>query len=370
MIASRGSCCNRRLFERVLSFFWLGEMQPEVEALKRESQDALLPSSCSLRCFFDMATAVPFDPQKATGYESGKPLLDLAEVHDFAVDVALRAGALIRRKARQHFLQSSKRAASQSASSSSSIQVKSSEIDLVTELDVQVEDQIRAEIEERWPGHAIVAEESYANDDKTKGIWKRGKGPTWLVDPLDGTMNYTHSLQLHCISIGFSCSHITTSGLVEDDALVGVVYAPMLGSHGTLWSGARGHGSYLSYPSILPSKSRPHVQHDCCLSALEAASSGETTQEDTDEMQRFPSQRLPLISQGLSSRAPSGILFASEWGKDRRTKQSRSGKKGNLGNKLDTFVNLAANDAFPDPTLPKDQQQPVRHVHGFRSVGQ
>ncbi|MCO5609191.1 hypothetical protein L7F22_063414 [Adiantum nelumboides] len=168
-------------------------------------------------------------------------MIDLEDIHDFAVAVALRAGALLRRSARQSALLSR-------AGMSSKVQMKSSEVDLVTDMDVQVEELIRTEIQSRWPDDDIVAEESEGKRAGAKAKWHRGKvsiakvgrrfgagiltashqwqGPTWHVDPLDGTLNYAHSLQLHCISIGFSCSHETLGVEALDDALVGVIYAP------------------------------------------------------------------------------------------------------------------------------------------------
>lgn len=182
-------------------------------------------------------------------------------------------------------------------------------------------------------------------------------------------MNYTHALQFHCISIGFSCSHVLGSGrLIEDDALVGAIYAPMMGSIGTLWTGARGHGSYLGYPVRLPSKSNRQVDHGCSLSSLKATSSAAASwDDDIEEMQSLPAQRLPLSSKGLSPTAPSGILLASEWGKDRRTKLDQKGQEGNLSNKMNTFINLVANDCFRDSNSPEDEN--VRYLHGLRSTG-
>lgn len=126
------------------------------------------------------ASAVPFDPQRAIGLHEGSTL-DLEEIHDFAVEVILRAGALVRKSIRQQqFNHQSKRetnnssAASTSSSSTTTFQIKASEVDLVTELDIQVEDQIRAEIEQRWPDHDIVAEES-TNVANVKARWQRGR---------------------------------------------------------------------------------------------------------------------------------------------------------------------------------------------------
>lgn len=121
------------------------------------------------------ASAVPVDPQRAIGLNQGSNL-DLEEIHDFAVDVILRAGALIRKGIRQQQfnLQSKEISSAATFSSSSSFKVKASEVDLVTELDIQVEDQIRAEIEQRWPSHDIVAEES-TNIADVKAKWQRGR---------------------------------------------------------------------------------------------------------------------------------------------------------------------------------------------------
>jgi hypothetical protein len=100
-------------------------------------------------------------------------LLDLERIHDFAVDVILEAGALIRQRAVQLSIDS--RNATNASSSSSKVQIKSNEVDLVTELDVLIEDQIRARIEEAWPEHGIIAEESFGKNAGVKSKWQRGK---------------------------------------------------------------------------------------------------------------------------------------------------------------------------------------------------
>ena len=306
-------------------------------------------------------------------------MIDLEDIHDFAVAVALRAGALLRRSTRHSALLSR-------AGTSSKVQMKSSEVDLVTDMDVQVEELIRTEIQSRWPDDDIVAEESEGKRAGAKAKWHRGKvsiakvgrrvgadiltashtwqGPTWHVDPLDGTLNYAHSLQLHCISIGFSCSHETLGVEALDDALVGVIYAPMLGSHGMLWSGARGHGAYLSYPT----NAKADASHGCSLAALKVSAQLTSVEEEIDgEMQPLPVQRLPLLEKELPPNAPSGVLYASEWGKDRQTGRDESGQKGNLSHKLATFANLAAKDVFRDAE--ELQGEPPRYLHGVRSLG-
>jgi myo-inositol-1(or 4)-monophosphatase len=83
-------------------------------------------------------------------------------------------------------------------------------VDLVTDVDVASEHLVSAAILEAFPTHTILGEEggSHGGDDTRY---------RWLVDPLDGTTNYTHGLPLFCVSIGFE---------VEGKLELGVVYAP------------------------------------------------------------------------------------------------------------------------------------------------
>jgi myo-inositol-1(or 4)-monophosphatase len=70
------------------------------------------------------------------------------------------------------------------------------EIDLVTEIDQRSEEYILAEIAGRFPGHAVLSEESGE---------RAGDGEhLWYVDPLDGTLNYSHGLPIFCVSIAYA----------------------------------------------------------------------------------------------------------------------------------------------------------------------
>jgi myo-inositol-1(or 4)-monophosphatase len=83
-------------------------------------------------------------------------------------------------------------------------------VDLVTDVDVASEHLVSAAIREAFPTHTILGEEggSHGGDDTRF---------RWLVDPLDGTTNYTHGFPLFSVSIGFE---------VEGELEFGVVYAP------------------------------------------------------------------------------------------------------------------------------------------------
>ncbi|MEX1023828.1 MAG: inositol monophosphatase family protein [Planctomycetota bacterium] len=91
---------------------------------------------------------------------------------------------------------------------------KSSARDLVTEADLASERVLVSTLRERFPGHAIEAEEEVrdAPDDAR---------PRWFLDPLDGTTNFVHQLPAFCVSLGL----VAPSGV----PLVGVVHAPLLG---------------------------------------------------------------------------------------------------------------------------------------------
>ena len=97
-------------------------------------------------------------------------------------------------------------------------------IDLVTEYDRRSEALLLRLIGERFPDHAILAEES--------GMHEAAAGRTrWLVDPLDGTTNFAHNYPFFCVSIG-----IEQAG----ELVAGAVYDPV---RDELFAAARGLGA-------------------------------------------------------------------------------------------------------------------------------
>jgi myo-inositol-1(or 4)-monophosphatase len=114
------------------------------------------------------------------------------------------------------------------------IETKSSEIDLVTEVDRLSENRIIERIREARPTDAILAEET-ASHSGTSGV-------QWVIDPLDGTTNYAHGFPHYCVSIG-----IEREGVRE----IGVIYDPMKEE---LFSALRGHGAQLNGRRIQVSK--------------------------------------------------------------------------------------------------------------------
>ena len=81
--------------------------------------------------------------------------------------------------------------------------------DLVSDADRAAEAAIAAVLARRRPGDGILAEEAVANRDGTTGL-------RWVVDPLDGTVNYLSGIPLWCVSIACEDAAGTLAGVVFD----------------------------------------------------------------------------------------------------------------------------------------------------------
>ena len=107
------------------------------------------------------------------------------------------------------------------------IEDKGSAYDIVTEADKASERIIIDHLHSQYPDHAILSEES--GDDH------RHAQCQWVIDPLDGTVNYSAGLATYCISIGLK---------VDGETRMGYVYAPTLDEE---FYAIRGKGSYGPY---------------------------------------------------------------------------------------------------------------------------
>lgn len=108
------------------------------------------------------------------------------------------------------------------------IETKSSEFDLVTSADRASEQLILERIGERYPTHAILAEEAGG---------ARSPVPfRWIVDPLDGTTNFASAFPHFCVSIALQ---------EEGSTIVGAICDPL---RDELFWAARGQGAWLQSP--------------------------------------------------------------------------------------------------------------------------
>src|SRR5688500_9874956 len=65
---------------------------------------------------------------------------------------------------------------------------------LVTEVDKHSETKIIAIIREHFPSHSIISEET--------GEQMQDSPYQWIIDPIDGTVNFAHGIPICCVSIG------------------------------------------------------------------------------------------------------------------------------------------------------------------------
>ena len=87
------------------------------------------------------------------------------------------------------------------------IATKSNETDLVTRIDKESEARIRELLLTAYPEHVVLGEEE----------GQRGDAPyRWIVDPLDGTLNYAHGFPFYCVSIGLEVKGRLEVGVVLD----------------------------------------------------------------------------------------------------------------------------------------------------------
>ncbi len=98
--------------------------------------------------------------------------------------------------------------------------------DVVTEVDLLCEKEIIDRIKKNFPDHAILAEESGSTQGDAKN--------KWVIDPLDGTLNYSHGFPCYCVSIGLE--H-------EGELVVGVIYNPNLDE---MFVAEKGQGAMLN----------------------------------------------------------------------------------------------------------------------------
>ncbi|MDE6268044.1 MAG: inositol monophosphatase [Muribaculaceae bacterium] len=119
-------------------------------------------------------------------------------------------------------------------SRSMGIEVKQqNDFNVVTSADKESESLIISAIRQAYPDHAILAEESGATDGEA--------GYRWVIDPLDGTTNFSAGLPIFSVSIAVE---------LDGDPIVGVVFAPYLDE---LFTAVKGEGAWLNGNPISPS---------------------------------------------------------------------------------------------------------------------
>lgn len=138
---------------------------------------------------------------------------DAEKMVRFARELALQAGGILKKGFHQRI----------------SIEYKG-RINPVTNIDLQSERLITRAIAKKYPTHTILAEEG-ANSRGSAGV-------RWVIDPLDGTVNFAHGFPVYCVSIGIE---------MDGELLGGAVFDP---ERDEMFWAIRGAGAYLNKKKI------------------------------------------------------------------------------------------------------------------------
>jgi len=134
-------------------------------------------------------------------------------MRQFAIETARAAGALLK----------------ENVGRIGTIEFKGA-VDIVTDVDRKSEKLITEAIKKAFPSHGILAEES--PEVVQASPFK------WIIDPLDGTTNFSHGFPFFCVSIGFE---------VSGEVVLGAVYDPMMDE---LFTAEKGKGALLNGKKI------------------------------------------------------------------------------------------------------------------------
>ncbi len=156
---------------------------------------------------------------------------------------------------------------------------KSSVNDLVTEADKKAEAAIIAAIGEDYPDHQILSEEI--------GEIQTGSNIKWIIDPIDGTVNFAHGIPICCVSIG-----------VEQDGeiILGAVYNPIMNE---LFFAQKGFGATLN-DKLINVSAKTSISNACLVTGFPYHWE-EAVNNPLNVLQRFVRQGLPVRRLGSAA---------------------------------------------------------------------
>ncbi|MGM0556375.1 MAG: inositol monophosphatase family protein [Myxococcota bacterium] len=109
--------------------------------------------------------------------------------------------------------------------------------DVVTNIDREIEEFIVGELAEMFSGDLILGEE-FGEQEEEEDVASGTDLRHWYIDPIDGTLNFSHGIPISCVSIALQ---------VDGQSMVGVVYDPY---RDEMFSARRGHGAQLNGETI------------------------------------------------------------------------------------------------------------------------
>lgn len=184
-------------------------------------------------------TAHPHHPDRTTNLEPDaagpRPTAyDVAALRDLAERAARAAGSLVR-DGRPETVEVAA--------------TKSSSVDVVTLMDLAAERELRRAILQERPEDGVLGEEG--------GLQPGTSGVTWVLDPIDGTVNYLYGIPAYAVSVA------AVAGPPEPGAwtlLAGCVHAV---ADGRTWTAGRGLGAELDGRAVRANEARPLAESLC-----------------------------------------------------------------------------------------------------------
>jgi myo-inositol-1(or 4)-monophosphatase len=148
--------------------------------------------------------------------------MNFTEIHSFAKDLAIQAGEIIRRERESKQVHQNYKQGSE----------------LVTSADLKSDQLIRESIQKAYPTHRILSEESSPDFKSWTDLKNYNEGPLWIIDPIDGTVNYAYGHTQTAVCIAFAMQ-----GRIE----VGIVHVPF---EQETFTAIRGQGAWLNGAKI------------------------------------------------------------------------------------------------------------------------
>jgi len=124
-------------------------------------------------------------------------MAEIPAIADFTEQLARKAGELVRHEREQNTLRTDYK----------------KQTELVTHADIMADEMITGAIREQFPEHRILSEETMPDLEQAERL----DTPLWIIDPIDGTVNYAYGHPQVAVSIAYA-----EKGRVQ----VGVVHAP------------------------------------------------------------------------------------------------------------------------------------------------
>ncbi|WP_349410356.1 inositol monophosphatase family protein [Pseudalkalibacillus sp. SCS-8] len=184
---------------------------------------------------------------------------DWERIYEHAIEWAYEAGTIIRDSFRKQL----------------TIETKSNADDLVTNMDREVENFLIDRVRKYYPDHQILGEEGSGDDVQSL------EGTVWIIDPIDGTMNFVHQQTNFAISIA-----VYHEGIGK----VGVIYSVV---NDEMFHARAGNGAYLNKLEL---PRLEHVELDKSIIALNATWL-------TNNKRMNPSLLLPIVQSCRGTRS-------------------------------------------------------------------